>query len=158
MSDVGKLPYDTTQDTVHRLTVQRDDLVMLLRRMLWASAVENDGRGLGLIRLNAVDYLRRHGLSGKVTRENMHKDPKDLDPSRSSAIRRNGGDSGSDAKPPKGEVTQSWPRANQDELELFDEATKECTMNCGPHVNDPRTTRERKFLCEDCLDKEKKCK
>ena len=74
------------------------------------------------------------------------------------ANRRNGGDSGSDAKPPKSEVTQEWPRANPDELKLFDEATKECTMNCGPHVNDPRTARERKFLCEDCINKEKKCK
>lgn len=81
-----------------------------------------------------------------------------LDSSRSSANRRNGGDSGSDAKPPKSEVTQEWPRANPDELKLFDEATKECTMNCGPHVNDPRTARERKFLCEDCINKEKKCK
>jgi len=42
-------------------------------------------------------------------------------------------------------------RANQSELDEFDELTKACTMNCGPHRDDPRRDKERKFLCEDCL-------
>lgn len=45
----------------------------------------------------------------------------------------------------------SFPRANQNELAAFDPSTKECTMNCGPHVADPRTAKERKLLCGDCL-------
>lgn len=46
-----------------------------------------------------------------------------------------------------------WPRAAPDALSGFDPSTKHCTMNCGPHIHDPRTTIERKFLCDDCLTK-----
>lgn len=61
---------------------------------------------------------------------------------------------------PKGNVTaastvpvapSAFPRANPDELEAFDPSTKECTMNCGPHRDDPRSAKERKLLCGDCL-------
>ena len=47
-----------------------------------------------------------------------------------------------------------WPRANPAELEKFDPLTKVCTMNCGPRRADPRTDKERKFLCGDCLTRE----
>lgn len=43
-----------------------------------------------------------------------------------------------------------WPRADPDALAAFDPATKACTMNCGPHVRDPRSREERLFLCTDC--------
>ena len=45
----------------------------------------------------------------------------------------------------------AFPRANPDELEAFDPSTKECTMNCGAHRDDPRSAKERKLLCGDCL-------
>lgn len=43
-----------------------------------------------------------------------------------------------------------WPRADPGALAEFDPATKICVMNCGPHISDPRTNKERKFLCDDC--------
>lgn len=47
--------------------------------------------------------------------------------------------------------TIKWPRADPDELSKFDPSTKVCTMNCGQSGMDPRTAKERKFLCDDCL-------
>lgn len=47
-----------------------------------------------------------------------------------------------------------WPRADPTELATFDQRTKVCTMNCGPHAQDPRTEKERQFLCGDCLPRE----
>lgn len=44
-----------------------------------------------------------------------------------------------------------WPRANPAALARFDPKTKRCTMNCGPHRDDPRTDAERKLLCGDCV-------
>lgn len=44
-----------------------------------------------------------------------------------------------------------FTRAEPADLEGFDPSTKLCTMNCGPHRDDPRSYAERKFLCEDCL-------
>lgn len=44
-----------------------------------------------------------------------------------------------------------WPRADPAKLAKFDPETKRCTMNCGPHRDDPRTDAERKFLCDDCM-------
>lgn len=44
-----------------------------------------------------------------------------------------------------------WPRADPVALEAFDEDSRPCTMNCGPHRDDPRSSKERKFLCDDCL-------
>jgi hypothetical protein len=44
-----------------------------------------------------------------------------------------------------------FPRADPKALVTFDEATKVCTMNCGPCSGDPRTDKERRFLCDDCL-------
>lgn len=44
-----------------------------------------------------------------------------------------------------------FPRADPVALAKFDMATKVCTMNCGPHRLDPRTDKERRFLCGDCL-------
>lgn len=43
-----------------------------------------------------------------------------------------------------------WPRADPVELKNFDPKSKYCTMNCGPHRNDPRSSAERKLLCKDC--------
>ncbi|MDA8260220.1 MAG: hypothetical protein M0Z99_32080 [Betaproteobacteria bacterium] len=45
----------------------------------------------------------------------------------------------------------TFPRANPDELEGFYISTKQCTMNCGRHSEDPRSEKERRFLCTDCL-------
>lgn len=47
-----------------------------------------------------------------------------------------------------------FTRADTQELAAFDESTKVCIMNCGPHMHDPRSAKERKFLCGDCLTKE----
>jgi len=49
-----------------------------------------------------------------------------------------------------------WPRADPIALASFDPATKVCTMNCGPSADDPRTHKERKFLCGDCLERNTK--
>lgn len=42
-------------------------------------------------------------------------------------------------------------RANPTAFARFDPNTKQCTMNCGPTRNDPRSKEERLFLCDDCL-------
>ena len=47
--------------------------------------------------------------------------------------------------------TREFPRADPEALAEFDERTKICTMNCGPAVGDPRSVRERMFLCTDCV-------
>ena len=44
-----------------------------------------------------------------------------------------------------------WPRADPIALASFDPATKRCEMNCGPSSKDPRSAKERKFLCGDCF-------
>lgn len=44
-----------------------------------------------------------------------------------------------------------FQRADPVALALFDPSTKRCTMNCGPHAQDPRTSKERAFLCDDCV-------
>ena len=44
-----------------------------------------------------------------------------------------------------------WPRAESGALDGFDPSTKVCTMNCGPHREDPRSDAERKYLCDDCM-------
>jgi hypothetical protein len=44
-----------------------------------------------------------------------------------------------------------WQRVEPAVLKQFDPASKVCTMNCGPHRDDPRSEAERKYLCEDCL-------
>lgn len=43
-----------------------------------------------------------------------------------------------------------WPRADPEALAAFDPSTKTCVMNCGPHVDDPRSAVERFFLCDEC--------
>jgi hypothetical protein len=43
-----------------------------------------------------------------------------------------------------------FTRADPEALRRFDPSTKRCVMNCGPHVDDPRTHVERMFLCDDC--------
>lgn len=43
-----------------------------------------------------------------------------------------------------------FQRADPTKLAEFDPTTKVCTMNCGPHKDDPRSANERKFLCDDC--------
>ena len=45
-----------------------------------------------------------------------------------------------------------WPRADPAALAAFDPCTRYCTMNCGPHRDDPRTNAERKLLCGDCVE------
>ena len=45
-----------------------------------------------------------------------------------------------------------WPRADPAALAAFNPSTKLCTMNCGPHRDDPRTDAERKLLCGDCVE------
>lgn len=47
-------------------------------------------------------------------------------------------------------AASEWPRADPVALEQFDPATKTCNMNCGPHAHDPRSRKERLFLCDDC--------
>ena len=44
----------------------------------------------------------------------------------------------------------TFPRADPDALKAFDPSTKICVMNCGPYNLDPRDSKERKFLCDDC--------
>lgn len=51
---------------------------------------------------------------------------------------------------PAAERPIEWTRADPAALAKFDEATKTCTMNCGPHGLDPRSRKERLFLCDDC--------
>lgn len=48
-------------------------------------------------------------------------------------------------------LTIDFQRADPEELAKFDPRTKVCTMNCGPHIDDPRGDKERKFLCDDCV-------
>lgn len=45
-----------------------------------------------------------------------------------------------------------FTRADPAALARFDPKTKLCTMNCGPHRDDPRTAAERKLLCGDCVE------
>lgn len=45
-----------------------------------------------------------------------------------------------------------FPRADPAALAAFDPSTRYCTMNCGPHRDDPRTAAERKLLCGDCVE------
>lgn len=51
-------------------------------------------------------------------------------------------------KPP--DIPIVWERADRTELARFDPATKLCVMNCGPHRDDPRSDKERLFLCPEC--------
>ena len=46
---------------------------------------------------------------------------------------------------------QMWPRVSHAALATFDPRTLLCTMNCGPHRDDPRTDAERKLMCGDCI-------
>lgn len=43
-----------------------------------------------------------------------------------------------------------FERADTEGLAGFDPSTKRCTMNCNPHRLDPRTSIERRYLCDDC--------
>lgn len=43
-----------------------------------------------------------------------------------------------------------FKRADPAALARFDPGTKLCVMNCGPHAADPRTEKERRFLCNEC--------
>ncbi len=43
-----------------------------------------------------------------------------------------------------------FTRADPVALARFDPITKRCSMNCRPHMDDPRSAAERKFLCDDC--------
>ena len=44
----------------------------------------------------------------------------------------------------------TWQRAHPAQLAAFDPRTKRCSMNCGPHRDDPRSDLERLFLCDEC--------
>ena len=39
-----------------------------------------------------------------------------------------------------------FERVDPELLKNFDMSTKRCTMNCGPHAQDPRSEKERVFL------------
>ena len=43
-----------------------------------------------------------------------------------------------------------FERASEEDLANFDPSTKVCSMNCGPHMDDPRSEDERRFLCQEC--------
>lgn len=51
--------------------------------------------------------------------------------------------------------TPIFTRADPATLAAFDPESKRCTMNCGPHRDDPRTHAERKLLCRDCVEVER---
>ncbi|MOA55693.1 hypothetical protein D3C78_1795280 [compost metagenome] len=53
-------------------------------------------------------------------------------------------------KPSPPTAPMEWPRADLAELARFDPEKKTCTMNCGPHKDDPRSRAERLLLCDDC--------
>lgn len=44
----------------------------------------------------------------------------------------------------------TFPRADPAALAAYVPGSKRCTMNCGAHVNDPRSAAERAVLCDDC--------
>lgn len=44
-----------------------------------------------------------------------------------------------------------WTYADPSELAKFDPTTRQCVMNCGPHRKDPRSDKERLFLCPECI-------
>lgn len=46
----------------------------------------------------------------------------------------------------------TFTRADPAALASFDPRSKLCTMNCGPHAQDPRTPAERRFLCPECVE------
>lgn len=48
-----------------------------------------------------------------------------------------------------------WPRAEPGALASFDPSTKQCTHNCGPAADDPRSDAERKLLCDLCDSEQK---
>lgn len=54
--------------------------------------------------------------------------------------------------PPAQPQPVRWPRADPVALKNFDPRSKQCTMNCGPSKDDPRTTAERKLLCDECIE------
>lgn len=57
-------------------------------------------------------------------------------------------------KPKPTEATPpTFTRADPAALAQFDIRTKVCVMNCGPHRDDPRDVKERRFLCNDCWNK-----
>ena len=43
-----------------------------------------------------------------------------------------------------------FTRADPAELAKFDPRSKVCSMNCGPHADDPRPKAERMLLCPEC--------
>jgi hypothetical protein len=44
-----------------------------------------------------------------------------------------------------------WPRSDPEALAKFDPDSKICTMNCGSSTHDPRSKKECKFQCTDCI-------
>ena len=44
----------------------------------------------------------------------------------------------------------NWLRADPAALAAFDPCTKTCTHNCGPCQGDPRSAKERLYLCDLC--------
>ena len=46
----------------------------------------------------------------------------------------------------------AFTRADPAALASFDPRTKICSMNCGPHRDDPRTREERLLLCDECYE------
>lgn len=56
----------------------------------------------------------------------------------------------SNKTPPPPLAPLMWTRADPATLASFDPRTKVCSMNCGPHADDPRSHAERAFLCPEC--------
>lgn len=52
------------------------------------------------------------------------------------------------AKPAAKAMT--WTRADRAALATFDPQSKYCTHNCGRHTDDPRSDKERLYLCDLC--------
>lgn len=57
--------------------------------------------------------------------------------------------------PWQGSWAELLQRASREDLADFDSNSKQCTMNCGPALGDPRSEKERRFLCTDCETMEK---
>lgn len=54
------------------------------------------------------------------------------------------------AAAPKRAWPPVWQRTPAADMAGFDPASKVCTMNCGRHIDDPRSEAEFKFQCDDC--------
>lgn len=54
--------------------------------------------------------------------------------------------------PPLASKLIVFPRSDPAELARFDPESKTCVMNCGRSSDDPRSNKELKFQCDECVD------